>query len=116
MVSVSYTHLDVYKRQVRISSSQELVEAIHNQKDGQTWVLEAGLYDLGGDCLDVVANINGVEKGFVFPLFVDDLSIRGEGEVSITSSYDPATGNWAGQNFVTVGGNSVTLELSLIHI
>ena len=26
---------------VRISSSQELVEAIHNQKDGQTWVLEA---------------------------------------------------------------------------
>ncbi|MGN8938414.1 hypothetical protein [Bittarella sp. HCP28S3_D9] len=95
---------------VRISSSQELVEAIHNQKDGQTWVLEAGLYDLGGDCLDVVANINGVEKGFVFPLFVDDLSIRGEGEVSITSSYDPATGNWAGQNFVTVGGSGVTLE------
>ena len=51
---------------VKITNSQELIDAINNQKDGQTWELAAGTYDVGNGCLEHVANINGVEKGFIF--------------------------------------------------
>lgn len=76
-------------------------------------MLQTGDYNVSDDCLDVVANINGVEKGFVFPIFVDNLTIRGEGDVNITSDYNPgkeAGGNWNFQDFITIGGSNVTLE------
>lgn len=98
---------------VNITDSKELIKAIQDQKAGQTWVLQAGDYNVSDDCLDVVANINGVEKGFVFPIFVDNLTIRGEGDVNITSDYNPgnpAGGAWNYQNFITIGGSNVTLE------
>ena len=95
---------------IEIDSSAKLVEAIKNQEDGQTWVLKAGNYDVADDCLEVEANINGVPTGFVFPIFVDDLTIRGEGDVTVTSTYDTNTGNWNGQNFITISGQNVTIE------
>ncbi len=98
---------------MNITDSKELIKAIQDQKAGQTWVLQAGDYNVSDDCLDVVANINGVEKGFVFPIFVDNLTIRGEGDVNITSDYNPgnpAGGAWNYQNFITIGGSNVTLE------
>ncbi len=42
---------------VKITNSQELIDAINNQKDGQTWELAAGTYDVGNGCLEHVANI-----------------------------------------------------------
>lgn len=95
---------------VNIDSSAKLIEAIKNQEDGQTWVLQAGEYNVGDDCLEVEANINNVATGFVFPIFVDDLTIRGEGEVTITSDYDPNSGAWSLQNLITVKGQGVTIE------
>lgn len=98
---------------VNIADSEDLIAAIKNQQPGQTWVLEAGQYDVGDGCLDVEANINGVVSGFVFPIFVDDLKIQGNGDVTITSSYDPGEtygGNWHVQNFITIGGDGVTIQ------
>ena len=95
---------------VKITNSQELIDAINNQKDGQTWELAAGTYDVGNGCLEHVANINGVEKGFIFPIHANNITIKGMGDVTITSTYDPNTGNWNGQNLITVGGSDVTIE------
>jgi len=95
---------------VKITNSQELIDAITNQKDGQTWELAAGTYDVADGCLEHVANINGVEKGFIFPIHANNITIKGMGDVTITSSYDPNTGNWNGQNLITVGGSDVTIE------
>lgn len=95
---------------VKITNSQELINAINNQKDGQTWELAAGEYNVSDGCIEHVSNINGVEKGFVFPIHANNITIKGEGDVIITSDYDPNTGNWAGQNFITIGGTGVTIE------
>ena len=95
---------------VKITNSQELIDAINNQKDNQTWELAAGTYDVADGCLEHVANMNGVEKGFVFPIHANNITIKGMGDVTITSEYDSNTGNWAGQNFITVGGSNVTIE------
>ena len=57
-----------------------------------------------------MANINNVASGFVFPIFVDNLTIRGEGDVILTSTYDPNSGNWHSQNFLTIGSSGVTIE------
>ena len=67
---------------VKITNSQELIDAINNQKDGQTWELAAGTYDVADGCLEHVANINGVEKGFIFPIHANNITIKGMGDVT----------------------------------
>lgn len=94
---------------VNISTPQQLIDAINSQQEGQTWVLAEGKYDIGNGCIDNGITING-QKGFVFPIAVNNLTIKGTGNVIITSSYDPNTGNWFGQNFITVGGTGVTIQ------
>ena len=94
---------------VNISTPEQLVEAINNQKEGQTWVLAEGTYDIGDGCIENGITING-QTGFVFPIAVNNLTIKGTGNVIITSSYNPNTGNWFGQNFITVGGTGVTIQ------
>ncbi len=97
-----------------ISTVDQLVDAIKNQKDGETWNLAAGTYDIADKCIDVEANIaiNGTtySNGFVFPIFANNLKIIGNGDVTITSSYDPNSGIEVKQNFVTVSGQNVTIE------
>lgn len=95
---------------VNISDSQGLIDAINNQQDGQTWVLSEGTYDVSDSCLEHEANINGVVKGFVFPIHVNNLTIKGNGDVTITSTYEANSGIWSAQNFVTVGGSGVTIQ------
>ena len=95
---------------VNIDSEEDLIEAILNQKDSQTWVISEGNYDIGDACVDFEANINGVKSGFVFPIIANDLTIKGNGNVTIISTYDTNTGNWAGQNFITVKGTGVTID------
>ena len=77
--------------EIKIATAEELVEAVKNQKNGQTWILSEGEYDVDDDLLEVEANINGVKNGFVFPIFVDDITIKAAkgDDVLITSSYDP---------------------------
>ena len=98
---------------IQIDDSAELIDAIKGQADGQTWILAPGTYDISDDCRDISANINNVTSGFVFPIFVDNLTIQGTGDVTITSSYTPSStdgGVWVNQNFITVSGSNVTID------
>lgn len=100
---------------VEISNATELAAAIASQADGgadgQTWVLSAGEYVLTKGMIDTYSSLKiNNATGFVFPITANNLTIVGEGDVTITSDYDPNTGNWNGQNFVTIGGNGVTIE------
>ena len=106
---------------VYIDSDEDLVTAIKNQADGQTWVFtEARTYDAintdeGSNGLYATSKIAG-GSNFVFPIYVDNLTItkeNGIGEVVITSSARPDAQNggvWDKQNFITVAGSNVTIE------
>ena len=78
---------------VVINNATELASAIINQKDGQTWQIAAGTYDLTEELVKNYADLDIMgRKGWVFPITADDLTIIGEGDVTITSSYNPNTG------------------------
>ena len=105
---------------ISIKSSEDLVNAIKNQKNGQTWELAAGEYDVynaeGTLTGTYDSQING-ETGFAFPITANNLKIKAadgaEGKVTITSSYRPDAvqgGVWHNQNFITVASEGVTIE------
>ena len=106
---------------VYIESDEDLVSAIKDQADGQTWVFtEARTYDAintdeSSNGLYATSEIAG-GSNFVFPIYVDNLTITkkdGIGEVVITSSARPDAQNggvWDKQNFITVAGSNVTIE------
>ena len=104
--------------EIKISSDEELVKAINNQKDGQTWILEGETYDLKDEVLTYTKDkekfkIDGDNNGFIFPIVVDDLTIKGEKGTVITSSYvapENTGGNWHLQNFITISGSNVTIQ------
>ena len=52
---------------VNISTSQQLIDAINNQKEGQTWVLAEGTYDIADGCINNGYTING-KKALYFQL------------------------------------------------
>lgn len=103
---------------VEISNSSQLVEAIANQKDGQTWVFtQAGIYDAKNTTdgsngnYAVPPKVNS--QPFVLPIWADNLTItkaEGVGDVTLTSSYVAPNGNWHEQNFITVFGTGVTID------
>ena len=102
---------------VQINTAEDLVKAINNQKDGQTWILAEGTYDVkneeeGGYTLADENKINGSTGPFAFPIYVDNLTIRAAdgADVTITSTYDPNSGNWCAQNFLTISGAGITIE------
>lgn len=111
---------------INIANETELVQAILNQKNGQTWILAPGEYNIGRtvyDSTDEKFTING-QQHFVFPIVSDNLTIKGDGtgEVIITSSFNPHTdadpagqgGNWHNQNFITIDSDGVKiLDLDL---
>ena len=102
---------------VYIDSDEDLVSAIKDQADGQTWVFtEAGEYD----AKNTEEGSNGTYKfestyayPFAFPIVANDITItkaEGVGEVTITSSYEATTANWHDQNFITVYGTGLTID------
>lgn len=103
---------------VNISNNSELVQAIANQKDGQTWVFtQAGAYD----AKNTAEGSNGTyavpqevySYPFALPIYADNLTITkadGVGDVTLTSSYVAPNGNWHEQNFITVFGTGVTID------
>lgn len=125
----------VAPKEVYIDSSEDLVDAIKCQQDGQTWIFtEAGEYDafnsayyaedkaglsatnqkIGGY---VAAGIEGNAYEYVFPIYVDGLTITKDasvtGDVILTSSALPSEnygGMWNYQNFITISGSKVTID------
>ena len=98
---------------IQIDDSADLINAIKGQADGQTWILAPGTYDISDDCRDMtISSSDGwsTNTGLVFPIYVNNLTIKGEGDVTITSSYTATTGNWYDQNFITISGNNVTID------
>ena len=98
--------------EIHVSNVDGLVAALENQQNGDTIILAAGTYDVGNRCTTIEANINGNKDGFVLPIFADNVTLRAaEGAaVTLTSSFNPNTGNWNQQNFITISGEGVTLE------
>lgn len=105
---------------INIANETELVEAILNQKNGQTWILAPGTYDIGRTVYDSEAFTINNNQHFVFPIVSDNLTIKGDGtgEVIITSSFNPHTdadpagqgGNWHNQNFITIDAVGVKIQ------
>lgn len=106
------------KEIIYIDSSADLVRAIQDQQDNQTWIFrEAGEFDAknteeGSD--GVYKNESVYPYGFAFPVFVDNLTIQKadsvQGDVIITSSYVATDANWHNQNFITVYGEGLTIQ------
>lgn len=96
---------------LQITTAEELADAIAAQADGQVWELAAGTYDLTEPLMEKYGDIeiNGATD-FVFPITANHLTIKGSEGTVITSSFDPNSGIWSAQNFVTVKGQGVTIE------
>lgn len=98
---------------VEIDSSADLINAIQNQADGQTWNIAAGTYYINEEVYNNEAFVINGEKNFVFPITVSDLTIVGNGDVTITSDVRPnatESGVWHNQNFITISGENVTIK------
>ena len=103
---------------IAISNQNELIEAIKNQKDGQTLLfVSEGVYDINNTTdgatgqYFVPTDIN--TNDFTFPIYASNFTIttaEGVDNVTITSSHIANDGNWDNQNFITIWGNNVTIE------
>jgi hypothetical protein len=100
-----------------ITTSDQLADAIKHQGDGETWILAPNItFDLGLTQMEKYKKIEiNDHTGFVFPITANGLTIKGGIGTVITSSAVVNTGAWNLQNFITIGGNNVTLDgLTLI--
>jgi hypothetical protein len=91
-----------------ISNADQLKAAIENQKDGETWVILDGIYNLGR--FDNIER--GGQTGWYFPITANGLTIIGEskeGTVITSDVYSP-NGAWASQDHVSVWGDNVTIR------
>ena len=95
------------KDAIKITNDAELIQAINNQQKDQYWVLSAGTYDIDQSRTTVSY---GGESGWYLPIVADGITIRGEGEVVLTSTVESPNGNWSTQNFITVIGDNVTIR------
>ena len=87
-------------------SIAQLEAAIAGQKDGQTWIIQKGKYDLTPNTT-VSA---GGQTGWYFPIVANNLTIIGAGNPVIYSSVNTPNGNWASQDLIGVFGNNCTLS------
>jgi len=94
------------RKNIVISSIAELQAAIAGQQDGQTWIIRKGRYDLTPN-QTITA---GGQKGWYFPIIVNNLTIIGQGNPVIYSSYYTPNGAWATQNLISVFGDNCTIS------
>lgn len=93
---------------VTITNAAELMAAIDNQANNQTWNIAAGVYDI-----DRNSSISGEgQTGWYFPIVADGITINGAGidQTVITSTVFSKNGSWASQNMITVFGDNVTVQ------
>ena len=97
---------------ITITNHSELSDAIKNQKNGQTWNISAGTYVLDADDLAKYAGIQpstSGQGGWYFPIY-SQITIIGEGDVTITTDVEAPNGAWASQDFVSVWADGVTID------
>lgn len=90
-----------------ISTNDQLIEAINNQQDNQTWIIKGNI-----DEYDVPRGSKIIEgqAGWYFPITASNLSIIGIDNPILTSTETSTNGAWASQNFFTVFGDNVTID------
>lgn len=91
-LTIDSNGVNVKLETINISNSEELADAIVNQKLGQTWILADGVYTLTEELMAKYESItiNG-ENEFVFPIIAKGLTIKAQnpGKVTVTSDFDP---------------------------
>lgn len=97
---------------INIANADQLAEAIAKQGDNQTWILNAGEYVLGEDQLKKYADWKGEtgQGNWYFPIHANNITIIGNGDVTITSDVESTNGSWATQDFISVWGDNITID------
>ncbi len=104
---------------VEISNTDQLSDAIANQKEGQTWVIKPGTYTLTQEDLDKYATWknpgNSSQPNWYFPIHENDITIIGETDASgervvITSEVESPNGVWSSQDFISVWSDGVSID------
>lgn len=107
LVFMVFGATSAFAAEKNITTAAELKDAIENQADGDIWNLAAGAtFELDAP---FNATINGVTADFAFPIYANNLSINGNG-ATITSTWDPNSGVWSSQNFITIKGAGVNIN------
>ncbi len=100
--------------QKTITTAEELANAINSQQEGETWIIKEGEYNLTQDLLDKYSSWQNTgdssQPGWYFPIHKNNITIKGEGKVLITSDVEKSNGAWSTQDFVSVWGNNVTID------
>lgn len=89
-----------------VSNATELRAALKSQKAGEAIALKSGTYNIDRD---ETTQYEG-QTGFYFLLNVNNLTLKGIGNVLIKSTVESQNGAWASQNFVTVAGDGITID------
>ena len=84
---------------ISISSETDLVNAIKNQADGQTWTIASGNYGL-----DRLADVTVEgQTGWYFPITKNNITIIGAGESTVIYGKEfSLNGSWSTQNLISV--------------
>lgn len=97
-----------------INNTEDLSNAIANQKPNQIWKIKEGIYDLTEIELNKYKDWKNPETssqgGWYFPIYEDNITIIGEGDVTITSSVESENGTWATQDFLSIWGDNITIN------
>ncbi len=99
---------------IEITNVDELSNAIVNQKSNQIWKIKNGIYNLTEQELNKYKNWKNPgtssQGNWYFPIYEDNITLIGEGNVTITSSVETANGTWATQDFVSIWGDNITIN------
>ena len=97
-----------------INNTEDLSNAIANQKPNQIWKIKEGIYDLTEIELNKYKDWKNPETssqgGWYFPIYEDNITIIGEVDVTITSSVKSENGTWATQDFLSIWGDNITIN------
>ncbi len=96
----------VYVADKIVKNATELRAALKSQKAGEVIALKEGTYDMDRDNETMYEG----QSGFYFLLTADSVTLKGFGNVVVKSSVVSENGSWASQNFVTIAGDSTTIE------
>lgn len=95
---------------VSINNSTELRAAIENQDNGQTWTINAGVYDVTPINSITAGCPSSCQTGWYMPITANNLTINGVGNPTIYGDGFTANGSWATQNLLTIFGDNVTVN------
>lgn len=99
---------------IEITNVEELSDVIANQKSNQTWIINQGIYDLTENQLNKYKDwknpTNSSQGNWYFPIYENNITILGKGDVTITSSVETSNEAWASQDFLSIWGDNITIN------